>query len=157
MPRYITTVNATSNSSPNTNDIFFEVSAGRCRISLIRVRLGDGTATAGLDNDYLVTLEHETSSTAGTSATPNVYPLDQVERQEALTYKVKSGATALALGGGTNIILDKIVKNGRETFEYVARDEDSMFGTLASSTCFAVLIASPVASQKFQVTVITDE
>jgi len=157
MPRYITTVNASTSASAG-EDIFVEIS-GKAEIYLIRVRYGDGTDTTGKDWDFRVRLYHETTSTAGSSVTPNVYPIDQAQRASALTLKAKNGTTALALGGGTNTVLDTIIKNGRETFEYIARDDTMAFVTKTSSSFFAVCLTTPssVGAQKFQVTVVWEE
>lgn len=154
------TVNATSNGTINTEDTFVELALSNVaiRVKLVRVRLGDGTATAGLDNDYRVRLVRKTAAgTGGTGGT-------EVRKQQAadtpdVVATVKNGATNFTTATLGDIV-DTVVKNGRETFEWIAKDEDDAIithPTTASGNIFAVLIQSAVVSQTFQVTVEWDE
>lgn len=79
--------------------------------------------------------------------------LDQVEVTSGATVTVKNGTSAFTTATLGDIV-DAVVKNGRETYEWIARDDLSlirMHPTLGSGGMFAVLIQSPVVSQKFQV------
>lgn len=158
MTRYSATANATSNTSVNTEDTFIEISVNNPRIYMVRVRLGDGTATAGVDNDWKVRLVRKTAGGAtGTGGT--AVRIDQVDQTSGATVTVKNGTSAFTTATLGDII-DTAIKNGRETFEWVARDDASFIRvhpTLGSGGMFAVLIQSSVVSQKFQVTVYWEE
>ncbi len=160
MARKTVTVSATSNSTLNTEDTFVELalSGTAIKIKSVRVRLGDGEDTAGVDNDFRVRLVRKTAGGAtGTGGT-------EVRKQQAATAAVvvatvKNGTSAFTTATLGDII-DAIIKNGRETFEWIAKDEEDAIithPTTASGNLFAVLIKSAVASQVFQVTVEWDE
>lgn len=158
MPQYSCTVNATSNTSINTEDSFLELSVNQPKIKKVRVRLGDGTATAGVDNDWRVRLARKTVAGSGGVAGTNVN-WKILDRTSGATTTIKTGTTAFSVGTvqGT---LDTVVKNGRETYEYIAVDKEDyieVHPTLGSGGMFSVLIQSGVASQKFNVTVWWEE
>jgi len=158
MARHTVTVNATSNSVADTEDTFVELSVAQPKIKLVRVRLGDGTAAAGVDNDYRVRLVRKTAGGATGVAGTEVRK-QQSDRVSGVTSTIKNGTanfTTATLGD----IIDAVVKNGRETFEWIAKDEFDaieVHPTLSSGGMFAVLIQSAVVSQTFQVTVEWDE
>ena len=158
MTKYSSTVNATSNTSINTEDTFVEISVNNPKIYGVKVRLGDGTATAGVDNDYRVRVVRKTAGGAtGTGGT--AVRLDQVDQTTGATVTVKNGTAAFTTATLGDII-DTVVKNGRETYDFFysnAIDYIRVHPTLASGGMFAVLIQSAVASQKFQVTVFWEE
>jgi hypothetical protein len=158
MPQYSSTVNATSNSSANTEDTFQELSAANVKIKKIVVRLGDGTGTAGVDNDWRVRIVRKTAGGAtGTSGTS--VRNDQVDRTSAATNTIKNGTSAFTTATLGDIV-DAQVKNGRETYLFIARDQYDYIGvhpTLGSGGMFAILIKSAVASQTFQVTTFWEE
>lgn len=158
MTQYSATVNATSNTTINTEDTFVELSVNNPRIKMVRVRLGDGTGTAGLDNDFRVRLVRKTAGGAtGTGGT--AVRLDQIDQATGATVTVKNGTSAFTTATLGDII-DAVVKNGRETYEWIAPESDSfvrVHPTLGSGGMFAVLIQSAVVSQKFQVTVYWEE
>lgn len=160
MARYSVTVNATSETIVNTEDIFVELALSTVsyKVKRVRVRLGDGTATAGVDNDYRVRLlSMQTAGSGGTTAT-------EVARHTGgdaadVVATVKNGTTDFDLGTENNTF-DQVVKNGRETYEWIAFDENDtiiLHPTTASGNIFAVVIQSAVVSQKFQVTVEWEE
>lgn len=158
MPQYSTTVNATSNGTINTEDTFVELSVGNLRIKKIVARLGDGTGTAGVDNDWRIRIVRKTAGgatgTGGTSVRN-----DQVDRVSGVTNNVKNGTNAFTTATLGDII-DTQIKNGRETYLFIARDQYDYIGvhpTLGSGGMFAILIQSAVASQKFQVTTFWEE
>jgi hypothetical protein len=161
MGQYTTVVQATSNSTINTEDLFLELKAAAAttiKIKRVRVGFSDGTATIGVDNHFRVRLYRYTTSTAGTTATPLV---DRVSRNvnesaAAATAKGKSGATACVIGTTAITTSDVISVNGRALYEWLARDDDDMIETLVAG-CFCVAIQSGVASQLFTVTVDHDE
>ena len=162
MSRYTVTVNATSNIIPNTEDTFVEIYLPNTivRIKRVSVRLGGGPnlAVAGVDNDYQVRLVRKTQrGTGGVSA-------EEVRKQKSNVVSqtfsiVKEGPIAFStvtLGD----IIDVAIKNGRETFEWIATDDDDTIATYpltALGNIFAVLIKSAVTLQQFQVTVEWEE
>lgn len=154
MGEFVTTVNATSNSSANTADTFIELSGVILGVKRIRVRLGDGTATAGLDNDYIVSIARKTAGGAtGTSGT--ITKMNIMGAASGATVNVKNGTGAFTTAT-QQAVLDSAVINGRAIFEWVARDEDDIIRnhfTTGSGGIIAVNIASSVVSQKFQVSV----
>ena len=160
MARHIVTVNATSNTTINTEDTFVELTlAGQTvKVKAIRVRLGDGTATAGVDNDYRVRVVRKTAGGATGTAGTEVRK-QQSDRLAGIVALVKNGTTAFTTATLGDII-DQVVKNGRETYEWIAKDEQDAIhshSTLTSGGIVAILVQSAVVSQKFQVTVEWDE
>ena len=158
MPEYSVTVNATSNATPNTEDTFVELSVNPIKVKRIRVRLGDGTGTAGVDNDYRVRVVRKTAAGVGGTAGTAVR-MKQSDRSSGVTATVKNGTSTFSTATLGDII-DAAVKNGRETYEWIARDEIDyieVHPTLGSGGMFAILIQSPIASQKFQVSVFYEE
>lgn len=147
------TVNATSNGTVNTQDTFIELSGVILGVKRIRARLGDGTATAGLDNDWRIDIVRKTAGGAtGTSGT--AVKLNVMGAASGATVTVKNGTSAFTTATIQNTI-DTAVVNGRAIFEWVARDEDDFVRnhiTLGSGGMIGILIQSAVVSQKFQVT-----
>lgn len=160
MGRYSVIVTATSRNAINTEDIFVELALSTVafKIKRIVVRLGDGTETVGVDNNFRVRVATmQTAGSGGTTAT-------EVNRDAGgdaadVVATVKNGTTNFTLGT-VNTVNDQIVKNGRETYEWIAKDEDDAIRThptTASGNLFAVIIQSAVVSQLFTVTVEWDE
>lgn len=160
MAKHTVTVNATSNASANTEDTFVELSFTNVvvKIKAVRIRLGDGQQTAGVDNNWRARLVRKTAAGTGGAAGTAVRK-QQAARASGATVTVKNGTTAFTTATLGDII-DAIIKNGRETLEWIAKDEEDaihVHPTLASGGMFAVLIRSAVASQVFQVTVEWEE
>lgn len=161
MPEYAMQVSATSNSTINTEDTFVEISESTValKIKKVRVRLGAGTETAGVDNNYRVRLVRKTAVSGVTPIAGTGVRMKQSDRATAATLSIKNTTvafTTVTLGD----LIDTVVKNGRETYEYIARDEIDYIEThptTGSGGIFAVLIQSAVASQVFQVTVWWEE
>ena len=158
MSQYSATVNATTNTSANTEDTFVEISVNNPKIIGIRARIGDGTGAAGVDNDWRIRLVRKTAGGAtGTGGT--AVRIDQVDQTSGATVTVKNGTSAFTTATLGDII-DAVVKNGRETYEFIAIDPAKyirVHPTLGSGGMFAVLVQSPVVSQKCQVTVFWEE
>jgi hypothetical protein len=154
MGEFVTTVNATSNSSANTADTFVELSGTVLGIKRIRVRLGDGTATAGVDNDFVVSIVRKTAGGAtGTGGT--ITKMNIMGGASNATVNVKNTTSAFTTAT-QQAVIDSMVCNGRAILEWVARDEDDIIRnhiTLGSGGMLAINIASSVVSQKFQVSV----
>jgi hypothetical protein len=154
MPQYVANVQATSNSSANTEDVFIELKApANVTFKVKRVRAGfsDGTDTAGIDNHFRIKLARWDTTTAGSATTFTPIARNQNAPASILTSaKIKNGTTALALGTGTVTIVDLISVNGRALYEWLARDEDDYI-VVKPAGCFAVVLQSSVVSQKFTV------
>ncbi len=149
MGEYSANVQATTNTSTNTSDTFIEIKAAASttyRVKRVRVTYGDGTQTAGVDNVLKIMLYRWTTASAGSGTSFTPIKKDPLSPASGATCVIKNGTTALALGSTTEIC-DVISPNGRAAFEWVARDEDD-YWRLVSGACFAIVIASPVASQK---------
>jgi hypothetical protein len=162
MGEYSYTFNATSDGTPNTQDTLVELSlsSGTVHVKRVRVRLGDGTATAGLDNDWRVDLVRKSVAGSATSGlTPTGVRMRVTGRTSGATITAKNGANAFTVGTVLETI-DTAIVNGRAIFEWVARDETDYITThptLASGGIFSVLIQSPIASQKFQTSLFWEE
>lgn len=159
MAQYTTNVSATSNSSTNTADVFVELkapSAITIKVKRVRVGFSDGTATAGVDNYFMVKLYRWDTTTGGSSTAFTPIPRNANSPISVLpasgSCKVKTTTTALALGTTNVTIVDQVSVNGRALYEWLARDDDDMI-VVKPASLFAVVLASGVVSQKFTVTV----
>jgi hypothetical protein len=153
MPQYTAWVNATSNSSAGTQDLFIEVkaaSANCINMKRIRVALGSGAETVGQDGNFLIQLYRYNTTTAGTTASFTPVPRDGNRAAAGSTCKTKSGTTACVIGTTSVTQLEQIVVNGRAIFEWLARDDEDMWVTLAGDL-FCIAVTCSVASQKFSV------
>jgi hypothetical protein len=154
MAQYTANVQATSNTSANTEDVFIELDTpANVSVKIKRVRVGysDGTATAGVDNHFRVKLVRWDTTTGGSSTAFTPVKRNANATASILTTcKIKTTTTALALGTGNIIVVDLIAPNGRALYEWLARDDDDMIVTTPGG-CFAVVIQSSVVSQKFTV------
>ena len=159
MAQYTTNVTATSNSTANTAHVFIELKAPTAitiKIKRVRVGFSDGTATAGVDNYFLVKLYRWDTTTAGSSSAFTPVPRNANLPISVLpasgSCKTKTTTTALALGTTNVTIVDQISLNGRALYEWLARDDDDMI-VVKPASCFAVVLQSGVVSQKFMVSV----
>jgi hypothetical protein len=154
MTQYTANVQATSNSSANTDDLFIELnptSGLTFKVKRIRCGYSDGTATAGVDNHFKIKLQRWDTTTAGSSSAFTAVLRDKSTGRAAITtVKIKNGTTALAAGTGNVETVDIISPNGRALYEFLARDDDDMIKVKASQL-FGIVLASPVVSQKFTV------
>jgi hypothetical protein len=155
MGQYAINVQATSNSTINTEDVFLEVKAAAgviFKIKRVRVGFGDGTQTAGVDNHFRIKFARWDTSTAGTSASPTIVAKNANLAAASATAKSKSGTTALALGTTNVVVVDLISVNGRALYEFLARDEEDYI-VVKPASCFGLVIQSSVVSQLFTATV----
>lgn len=155
MAQYTSNVSATSNTTINTADVFVELKApSNVTIKIKRVRVGfsDGTATAGVDNYFMVKLYRWDTTTGGSATTFTPIQRNANSQAPVATCKVKNGTTALALGTTNVTIVDQISINGRALYEWLARDDDDMI-VVKPASLFSVVLQSGVASQKFTVSV----
>lgn len=155
MGQYIANVQATSNATINTDDVFIELNSTAgliIKVKRVRVGFSDGTATAGIDNHFRVKFMRWDTTTAGTSAAFTAIKRNANQGAASTTVKTKTGTTALALGTTNVETLDIISPNGRALYEWLARDDDDMIQVKPASF-FGVVLASAVVSQKFTVSV----
>jgi len=154
MPEYAINLNATSNTSANTEDEFVEIPQPYSKIKRIEVRQGNGTEAGGVDNNFRVRLLVLSVLSAGAPVAATEEKLDQNSRASGLAVVVKNGTTALALGT-VAAVLHQAVRNARET--YVYDREVKMNTDLVDGGGFAIAIQSPVVSTLFQVYVIYED
>jgi hypothetical protein len=83
--------------------------------------------------------------------------VDASSAAAGVTVTAKSNTTAFTGGAGTNTLLRQWVKNGRETLDWIARDDNDFFRTKASSSQLCLTIAHPTASTKMTVTMVHEE
>jgi len=157
LAQYVTVVQATSNSTINTEDLFLELKAPTgvtIKIKRVRVGFSDGTDTAGVDNYFRIKFVRYDTTTAGTTAAPTVSMVPKNANFVAAvsTVKGKSTTTACALGTTNVTVVDLISVNGRALYEFIARDEDDYI-VVKPASLFCVALQSGVVSQKFTVTV----
>lgn len=161
MSRHIVDVNAITNSVVDTEDTFVELllSGMAIRIKRVAVRLGGAALdTAGVDNDFEIRLVRKTAAGTGGVAATEVRK-DQSAAVGTVAATVKTGSTNFTTATLGDLIED-VVKNGRETYEWIAKDEDDAIvthPTTGSGGIFAVIISSAVVSQDCQVSVEWDE
>src|SRR5215510_465176 len=154
MAQYKANVQATSNTSTNTEDVFIEVKAPAnvtVKFKRVRVGYGDGTQTAGVDNHFRIELARWDTTTGGSATTFTPILVNANNTAAVATCKIKNGTTALALGTTNVTVLDLISVNGRALYEWLARDDDDMI-VVKPASCFAVVIQSSVVSQLFSAT-----
>lgn len=155
MGQYKANVQATSNTTVNTDDVFVELNATSglsFKVKRVRVGYGNGTQTAGIDNHFRIKLMRWDTTTGGSSTTFTAIKVNANQGAAATTCKIKTGTTALALGTTNVETLDIISPNGRALYEWLSRDDDDMI-VVKPASFFSVVLASPVVSQVFSVTV----
>ncbi|WP_411753322.1 hypothetical protein [Serratia sp. (in: enterobacteria)] len=152
MAQFGVTVNATSNTTANTEDTFLELAAAAnklIKIKRIRIGFGNGTQTAGVDNHFRVRIVRK-SAAGATGVGSTEVARDPTGVATATVATEKNGTTAFSVGTVSDVI-DQIAPNGRMLYEFIARDEDDKIVSTAGGI-LGILIQSPVVSQTFQVT-----
>jgi len=156
MPEYVVEVNATSNGTLNTEDTFVEID-GFHKVRKVIVRLGDGTESAGVDNNYRVRIVTKTvlgsGITAGGTENPHKHGDD---RAAGIVTAVKSGTNNFSLGT-LGRVLEQAVRNGRETYIWEPPEGYTTTRDLADGRAFGVMVQNEQVSIPFQVTVIYEE
>lgn len=155
MGQYAVNVQATSNSTINTDDVFVEIKAAASvifKIKRVRVGFGDGTQTAGVDNHFRIKFMRWDTTTAGSATTSTIIPKNANLAAASATGKQKTGTTALALGTTNVTTVDILSVNGRALYEFLARDEEDYI-VVKPASCFGLVLSSAVVSQLFTVTV----
>lgn len=153
MAEFSVTLNASSNGTINTEDSFVELSstASMLQIKRVRVRFGDGTATE-VDHQFRIRMVRKSAAGAGGVAGTKV-KIDIMSPAAAATCNVKTGTTNFTTGTVTDQ-LDIIIMNTRGIFEWIPRDQEELISTDGTATTiFSVLLQSPVATEKYQVSV----
>jgi hypothetical protein len=155
MGQYLVNVQATSNSTINTEDTFIEIKAAASvifKVKRVRVGFGDGTQTAGVDNHFRIKFARWDTKTGGTTATPTIIAKNANLAAASASAKTKSGTTACALGTTNVQTVDLISVNGRALYEFLARDEEDYI-VVKPASCFGIVLQSSVVSQLFTATV----
>jgi len=155
MVEYVVEVSATSNTGANTEDTFVEIS-GFHKIKKVIVRLGDGTDSAGLDNNYRVRIVTKTTLGATGTGGTEVPRAHGDDRAAGIAALVKNGTTAFTVGV-VGDVLEQAVRNARETYVWEPPEGYTTSNLLADGMASAVLIQNPVVSTVFQVTVVYEE
>ena len=155
MTEYVLEVNATSNTTINTEDTFIEIN-GFIKVKKVIVRLGAGTEAAGVDNNYRVRIVNKTTLGATGTAGTEVPRGAADDRAAGIAALVKNGTTAFTVGV-IGDVLEQAVRNGRETYIWEPPEGYRTANLLADGQCFGVLIQNPVVSVTFQVTVVYEE
>jgi hypothetical protein len=123
MAQYICTVQATTNTSINTEDTFMDLEApASFAFKVKRIRVSHNTAAS--DSNTRIKIFRKTAigagSVGGTEVKKN--PLSATPQVVAT---VKNGTSTYAVGTTTDLI-DEVQVNGRGIWEWVARDDDDM-------------------------------
>lgn len=121
MAQYRVTVNATANSSINTEDTWIEMfPPANVSILLKRIRISfPHTTVSDVPARVRVTRASAAGAT-GTSFTP--VKTRPAAPASVSTVNVKNGTSAFSVGTVVDVVLDAVV-NTRGIFEWVARDE----------------------------------
>jgi hypothetical protein len=151
--QYLAEVQATTNSSANTEDTFIELKAAASTSLLIkRVRVSVNTAAS--DDVFTVRLLRNSAAGSGGGA---YTPLKkrQLAPASTVTCNVKQTTSAFSVGSNTDVP-DRVNVNGRAIWEWIPRGSEEFIET-ASAAYFAVGIACSAASKKVDVTVEWEE
>ena len=122
MAQYTCTVNATANSTINTEDTWIEMfPPANVAILLKRIRVSFPHTTVSDVPARIRVTRASAAGATGTSFTP-------IKRRPAApaavsTVNVKNGTSAFSVGTVVDVVMDSSV-NTRGIFEWVSRDED---------------------------------
>jgi|SRR5689334_6403911 len=122
MAQYTCTVNATSNSTLNTEDTWIEIfPPANVSVILKRIRVSMPHTTVSDVPARIRVTRSSAAGATGTSFTP-------VKRRPAApasvsTVNIKNGTTAFSVGTVVDVVMDSAV-NSRGIFEWVSRDEN---------------------------------
>lgn len=149
MAEYIARVQATSNTSANTEDEFIELrGAASTGFLLKRVRISVNTQNSDVNvTARIISLASGTGG-SGTSFTP----LKKRPTAPAATTvcTVKNGTTALALGG-TPVTIEQVNMNGRAIWEWIPRGNEEYIDS-GSAGIITIAIKCSTASIILDVT-----
>ena len=153
MAEYTASVNATSNGTANTDDMFIEIKAPTSTTVLVKRIRVSSPATTPADNEVLVTVTRNTGAgtfTSGTGFTPikrrTSAPVSVITSSTCI---VKNGTNGATVGAGASVVL-KTAFNQRGIFEWIARDKDDYIET-GSGEYIEVLVQCSAVSQKIAV------
>lgn len=128
MAQYICTVQATSNSSANTEDTFMDLEApASFAFKVKRIRVSHNTPAS--DANTRIKIFRKTAIGAGSIGGTEIKknPLSATPQVIAT---VKNGTSTYAVGTTTDLI-DEVQVNARGIWEWVARDDDDMIVPVA--------------------------
>jgi len=142
MAQYTQTVQATSNTTADTEDTFIEWTAGS-GVSILIKRIRVSISTAASDTRARIRVVRKSAAGTGGVAGSAVkrHPTD---RAASITPQIKSGTTAFTTGTVTDVLIDVCI-NARGVFEWTARDDDDMIETAAAGS-IGILIRESAAS-----------
>jgi hypothetical protein len=145
MTSYNANVNATANSTINTEDTWIEVQPpSGVSLAVYRIRVSFPHTTVS-DVPCRIRLNRASAAGAtGTSFTPKEHR--PAGSASASTCNVKNGTSAFSIGTVVDTLIDVNV-NTRGIFEWVARDEDDYFWSGVNeriALCVRVNLASMV-------------
>ena len=143
MGQYIGNVQATSNSSANTEDTFIEIDMPASTIAKIK-RIRVSFNTAATDANCRIKLLRKSATGAGTTAAMTEVKKDPLAPAATAVGTLKSGTNTWAAGTVTDTI-DEIQVNTRGIWEWVARD-DQDYIVLESGGLFGVNLLVSSAS-----------
>jgi hypothetical protein len=151
--QYIVEVQATSNSSANTEDTFVEVDGATGKgFFLKRIRVSCNTPNSDVDiTPRVVSLS--TTGAGGTTFT--AVPKRPIAPAAVSTAKVKSGTTAYPVGTVTNTY-DQVNVNGRAIWEWIPRGNEEYIDS-GTTGLLAVVAKVSSASIVLNVTVEFEE
>jgi hypothetical protein len=150
MAQYIGFVEATSNSTLNTEDTFFEIDLPAGQIAKIkRVRVSFNTAAQ--DGICRILMCRKSATGAGTTAALTEVKKDPLSPAALAVGTIKSTTNTWAAGTKTDTV-DDVAVNTRGIFEWVARDDQDYIVT-DSGGIFGVNLFVSIASIKCKVTV----
>ena len=148
MGQYICTVQATSNSSVNTEDTFMDIDAAANEVIKVkRIRVSHNTAAS--DSNTRIKIFRKTAIGAGSTA-GTIVRKDPLAAATNSAATVKNGTSTYAVGTTTDLV-DEVQVNGRGIWEWVARDADDMI-IAASGGIIGVNILNNTASIVIKVT-----
>lgn len=149
MANYICTVQATSNTSTNTEDTFVDIDAAASTvIKVYRIRVSHNTSAS--DANTRIKIFRKTAIGAG-STTGTIVRKDPLAPASTSAATIKNGTSTYAAGTTTDLV-DEAQVNARGIYEWVARDDSDMI-TAASGGIIGVNILNNTASIVIKVTI----
>jgi len=147
MAQYTINVNATSNSSANTDDVFIQlVNTAAVTAMVKRVRVSF-PATTPADFEAQIKVARFSATSAATTTAASELKRRQNGPAGICTGFTKSGTNAFGTGTVTDTVIQASV-NTRSVFEWIARDEyDYIEAALGTTAGVNVVVQVSSASQ----------
>jgi len=147
MAQYSMNVNATSNSSANTDDVFLAINNTAAVTSMVkRVRVSF-PATTPADFEAQIKVQRFSATSAATTLAGSELRRRQNGPVAICVGNTKSGTNAFGTGTVTDTVIQASV-NTRSVFEWIARDEyDYIEAALGATAGVQVTVQVSSASQ----------